>query len=36
MSGKHYYTDEMNAQEGIAVLVESDESGCAQTSGKMV
>ena len=34
MSGKHY--DEKNAQEGIAVLVESDKSGYAQTSGNMV
>ena len=34
MSQKHYYTDEKNAQEGIAVRMESNGSGSAQTGGK--
>ena len=36
MSQKHYYTDEKNAQEGIAMWMETNGSGCAQTGGKMV
>ena len=34
--GKHYDTDEKNAQEGIVVRMESDKSGYVQTSGNMV
>ena len=36
MSGKHYYTDEKNAQIVIVMRMESNGRGRPQTGGKMV